>query len=161
MIEQEGRNPTCIIYSVDDEMDKTILFMNQQSGYDKKHRSWVGNRRLFLGLAAIGIGVLSYTAYDLAYNTAKKSSSLSTSSLMSSSSASFSLTSSSLTSSSLTSTSKELVSLEGELYVGWDGNGIKKEEYSPLSDEGMVLVRVGGGKNPEIFAEATSDSSGL
>jgi hypothetical protein len=150
-------------------MNETISSTtNQQSSDDKKRRSWIGNRRLFLGLAAIGVGVLGYATY-LTYNNAKRfSSHLLTSSLTSSSATSLtasSLTStSSLTSSSLTSTSKQLVSLEGELYVGWDGNGIKEEGMQPLSNEIMVLdsvsKRLSGGIVPDFVAKSTSDSSG-
>jgi hypothetical protein len=54
-----------------------------------------------------------------------------------------------------------IVSLEGELFVGWDGNGIKQEGMLPLSDEKMFLVSVSAGKElGGIFAESTSDSSG-
>jgi murein DD-endopeptidase MepM/ murein hydrolase activator NlpD len=145
-------------------MNETISSTtNQQSSDDKKRRSWVGNRRLFLGLAAIGVGVLGYATY-LTYNNAKRfSSHLLTSSLTSSSVTSLtasSLTSTSLlTSSSLTSTSKELVSLEGELYVGWDGNGIKQEGMKPLSNENMWLGYYAG-TIPMTSAQTTSDSSG-
>jgi hypothetical protein len=146
---------------VDEEMDETTPpTTSQQSGDDRKQRSWVGNRRLFLGFAAIGVGVLGYATY-LTYNNAKRfSSHLLTSPLTSSSATSLtasSLTSTpSLTSSSLTSTSKELVSLEGELYIGWDGSGVKQEGMPPLSDEKMLLASLGG----TIFAQTTSDSSG-
>jgi len=68
------------------------------------------------------------------------------------------ITSLSSPSSATSMSSKELVSLEGELFVGWDGNGIRQIGMPPLSNEKMVLV--GGGATPEIFAETKSDSSG-
>jgi hypothetical protein len=63
------------------------------------------------------------------------------------------------TSSTSSASSRELVSLEGDLYVGWDGNGIKQEGMKPLSNEGMFLG-FNVGTIFQDFRGTTSDSSG-
>lgn len=143
---------------VDGGMCKAISSVtNQQLGAGKKQGSRVVNRRVALGLGVFCIAVLVYEAYDLTHNSAKRLSSTLLTSLTSSTTSMSSATAT-LPSSTPTS-SKELVSLQGESYVGWDGNGTKEEGYSSLANEKMVLVSVDG--KPEIFAETTSDSSGL
>jgi hypothetical protein len=120
------------------------------------------NRRRFLGYAGATAAVVGASAVGLDYLLSRKSISLrqitsnssSTSQVITTSTPTS--TTAEATSSTSSASSKELVSLEGELYVGWDGSGIKQEGMLPVSNEKMVLASLGG----TIFAQTTSDSSG-